>query len=86
MTDISRERAVCLFYAVEYTEENKAKYVKIINEMEDVNICYSRNPKKPRLLCTKIINANALDIHLYQLEADQKQLVPTSAHSNKTGA
>lgn len=57
----------------------------MINEMEEVEICYSRNPKKPRLLCTKIINANALDIHLYKSEADMKQPLPTSSEtvSNK---
>lgn len=75
MTTILRERVACLFYAVEYTVENTKKYTKLIDEIEAVEICYTGNPKKPppRLLCTRVINANSLDIHLYQPEPDQQE-------------
>lgn len=33
--------------------------------MEGVEICFTRNPKKPRLLCTRVVYANWFDIHLY---------------------
>jgi hypothetical protein len=62
---ISREQAICLFYAVPYIKENAEKYTKKIDEMEDVDVCYTKNQKKPRLLCTRIIYANSFDIHLY---------------------
>ncbi|KAI8977159.1 hypothetical protein BDF20DRAFT_941491 [Mycotypha africana] len=64
MIVISREEAVCLFYAVPYNEENVRKYTKIIDELEDVEICFTRNPKKPKLLCTRdkethdVVNTN----------------------------
>jgi hypothetical protein len=72
MTIISREEAVCLFYAVPYNQENINKYTSIINQIEDVDICFTRNPHKPRLLCTKVIYANAFDIHLYKSQTDQE--------------
>lgn len=37
---ISREEAICLFYAVPYNKENAEKYTKI-DEIEAVTICYS---------------------------------------------
>jgi hypothetical protein len=52
------------------------KYTKMIEEMEDIDICYKRNIKKPRLLCTRAIIANRFDIHLYiSKEADKKVVV-----------
>ncbi|GAA5810826.1 hypothetical protein MFLAVUS_004253 [Mucor flavus] len=72
MNIISREEAVCLFYAVPYNQENVNKYTLIINQIEDVDICFTRNPYKPRLLCTKVIYANAFDIHLYKSQIDQE--------------
>ena len=85
MTTISRERAACLFYAVEYTEENKKKYTKLIDEMEDVEICCTSNPKKPRLLCTRVINANSLDIHIYQAESQQQEPLHSTNQIAKLG-
>ncbi|KAI8875035.1 hypothetical protein K501DRAFT_280757 [Backusella circina FSU 941] len=72
MTIISREEAVCLFYVVPYNQKNVNKYASIINQIEDVDICFTRNPKKPRLLCTRIIYANSFDIHLYKSQTDQE--------------
>ncbi|KAI8990359.1 hypothetical protein BDB01DRAFT_781078 [Pilobolus umbonatus] len=59
MNIISREEAVCLFYAVPFSQENVNKYTSIINQIEDVDICFTRNPYKPKLLCTRVIYANA---------------------------
>ena len=41
-------------------------------QIEDVDICFTRNPHKPRLLCTRVIYANAFDIHLYKSQTDQE--------------
>ncbi|KAG2204124.1 hypothetical protein INT47_011607 [Mucor saturninus] len=72
MNIISREEAVCLFYAVPFNQENVNKYISIINQLVDVDICFSRNPHKPRLLCTRVILANAFDIHLYNSQTDRE--------------
>ncbi|KAI8643099.1 hypothetical protein BD408DRAFT_415576 [Parasitella parasitica] len=55
---ISREQAICLFYAVPYNKENAEKYTKTIDEMEDITICYSENPKQPFLCSLKSMIAN----------------------------
>lgn len=52
MQIITRERAVCIFFDVEYTEENAAKYAKRIEDAENLEICYKENPKHP-FLCSK---------------------------------
>lgn len=52
-------------YTVPYNQENANKYTKIIDEMEDVEICFTKDSKKPRLLCTRVIYANWFGIHLY---------------------
>ena len=70
MNIISREEAVCLFYAVPFNQENVNKYISIISQIEDVDKCFTRNPHKPRLLCTRVIYANAFDIHLYKSQTD----------------
>ncbi|RCI06359.1 hypothetical protein CU098_013784 [Rhizopus stolonifer] len=72
MNIISREEAVCLFYAVPFNQENVNKYISIINQTEDVDICFTRNPYKPRLLCTRVIYGNAFDINLYKSQTDQE--------------
>ncbi|KAI8984135.1 hypothetical protein BDF20DRAFT_858210 [Mycotypha africana] len=82
MVVISREEAVCLFYAVPYNEENIRKYTKIIDELEDVGICYSRNPKKPKLLCTRVIYANWF-IKLYTSKETIENNMEASKEANE---
>lgn len=70
---ISREEAIYLFYAVSYNKENAEKYTKKIDEMEDINACYTKNQKRPRFLCIRIIYANSFDIHLYPSGSCQEE-------------
>ena len=72
MLIISREQAICLFYTVAYNKENVEKYSKIIDTLRDVDICYTKCPKRPRLLCTNVILANIYDINLYISENCQE--------------
>lgn len=65
MITISREQAICLFYAVAQNEENKKKYTKIIDEIELVDICYSEDPKKPFLCSIKTMHLYASEYKLY---------------------
>ncbi|ORE07340.1 hypothetical protein BCV72DRAFT_326772 [Rhizopus microsporus var. microsporus] len=80
MAIISREEAICLFYAVPYNQENVIKYTKMIEVMEDVEICFTRNPKKPRLLCTRVIYANRFDIHLHK---SSKETIENNKETDK---
>jgi hypothetical protein len=54
MVIITREQAICIFYCEPFNKENVSKFSKIIDDMENVEICYCENPKKP-LLCSKKI-------------------------------
>lgn len=65
MVVISREEAVCLFYAVPYNQENADKYSKIIDEMEGITICYSKNPKHPFLCSLKSMYLNPSEYKQY---------------------
>jgi hypothetical protein len=80
---ISREQAICLFYAVPYIKENAEKYTKKIDEMEDVDVCYTKNQKKPRLLCTRIIYTNSFDTHLYSSGSQQEKTDEEIGQSNQ---
>lgn len=80
MVTISREEAICLFYAVPYNQENVIKYTKMIEVMEDVEICFTRNLKKPRLLCTRVIYTNRFDIHLYK---SSKETIENNKETDK---
>ncbi|CAO3683992.1 unnamed protein product [Rhizopus stolonifer] len=52
MIIVSKEEAACIFYGREYTKKNVEKYLKRIEEMEEVDICYTTNPRRPFLQCT----------------------------------
>ncbi|KAI8984122.1 hypothetical protein BDF20DRAFT_833653 [Mycotypha africana] len=80
---VSREQSICLFYAVQYNKENAEKYTKKIDEMEDVDVCYTKNQKRPRLLCTRIIYANSFDIHLYPSGSRQEKADEEVGQSNE---
>ncbi len=41
--------------------------------------------KKPRLLCTRVINANSLDIHLYRAESQQQEPLHSTNQIAKLG-
>lgn len=69
-----------LFYAVPYNQENINKHTSIINQIEDADISFTQNPKKPRLLCTRVIFANLFQIHLYESQTDQET---NNVHENE---
>ncbi|CAO3698230.1 unnamed protein product [Rhizopus stolonifer] len=79
---ISRE-VICLFYAVPYNKENAEKYTRKIDEMEDINVCYTKNQKRLRLLCTRIIYANSFDIHVYPSGSLQEETHEEIDQSNQ---
>ncbi|KAI8142344.1 hypothetical protein BJV82DRAFT_516911, partial [Fennellomyces sp. T-0311] len=48
-----------------YNDENVVKYSKIIDNLEDIEICYRTDPTKPMLLCTRTINSDPFHIFKY---------------------
>ncbi|CAO3677780.1 unnamed protein product [Rhizopus stolonifer] len=56
---------LCIFYGREYTKENVEKYLKRIEEMEEVGICYTTNPRRPFLQCTNRIHGTPDEYRLY---------------------
>ena len=65
MIVVSREEAVCLFYAVPYNEENVRKYTKIIDETKVITICYSEDPKRPFLCSLKSMELDPSEYKQY---------------------
>ncbi|GAA5811460.1 hypothetical protein MFLAVUS_004897 [Mucor flavus] len=48
MMDITREKAICMLYCEEYSEENANRLLKIIDKI-GLDICYQTNPLKSAL-------------------------------------
>ncbi|KAI7895968.1 uncharacterized protein EV154DRAFT_547969 [Mucor mucedo] len=62
--DISRDLAICIFFYVEYKEENVKKYKKML-EKEDYEICYNTRPNEPIVVMKKRILHEPDRYHLY---------------------
>ncbi|KAI8095672.1 hypothetical protein BDF21DRAFT_329237, partial [Thamnidium elegans] len=46
------------------------KFSKIIDDLENVEICYYDDPKRPSLQCTKTIYSRPFEIHTYKSEKE----------------
>ncbi|KAI7898000.1 uncharacterized protein BX663DRAFT_582840 [Cokeromyces recurvatus] len=53
MVIVTKEQALCVFYCEPLTKFNVEKFSKIIEDLENVEICYYDDPKRPFLQCTK---------------------------------
>jgi hypothetical protein len=74
MLTITREQAICMFYCEKYNDENVAELIKRIDEMKDVDICYTEDPTEPFLVFEGKINQNPYRFHTYQ---SKNILLPT---------
>jgi hypothetical protein len=63
--EISKDQAMCMFFYVEYTEENVIKYKKVLEDFGDVEICYNVDPKQPVLVNVRRIHERPLLYRLY---------------------
>lgn len=63
--EILRDRIICMFFYVEYTEENVKKYRKRIEDFGNVEICYNIKPTQPILVSLIRIYENPQFFHLY---------------------
>lgn len=69
--DITREKAICMLYCEEYSEENANRLLKIIGNNE-IDICYRTNPLKPALAPISRIFAEP---YMYKRYESNKQIV-----------
>lgn len=61
--NITRDMAICMFFYVEYTEQNVQKYKQLIQEKAD--ICYNVRINEPILAPLKRIQEQPEKYHLY---------------------
>ncbi|KAI9252318.1 hypothetical protein BDA99DRAFT_444018 [Phascolomyces articulosus] len=83
MTTITRDQAICAFYYEEYNDKNVAKYSKLIDNVEDIEICYKTDPTKPILLCTHAINSDPFHILKYPKKSDVVGSTPKQGNTKK---
>lgn len=65
MITITREQAICIFFEQPYSEENVAKLVPLIDNMDGLEICYEDDPTMPFLVHVANIRSNPDRYHLY---------------------
>ena len=46
---ITREQAICLLFCEEINEDNISRFIKRIDSMKDIDICYKKEPHQPIL-------------------------------------
>ncbi|KAI9475368.1 MAG: hypothetical protein EXX96DRAFT_539968 [Benjaminiella poitrasii] len=54
-----------MFYCEPYNESNVVKLSKLIDDMNNIEICYSDDPTEPMLLCQTRINQNPVKFKTY---------------------
>lgn len=74
MITISKEEDACIFYCQEYTKLNAEKYLKRLEEMEEVDICYMTNPRHPILQCTNRIYGTLDEYRLYLSNNEEEEM------------
>ncbi|KAI7899556.1 uncharacterized protein BX663DRAFT_489014 [Cokeromyces recurvatus] len=73
-----------MFYCQPYNETNVSKFSKLIDDMENIDICHSYDIDEPMLICQLRINQNSIKFKTYisrdviSSEAEQEEL-----HENK---
>ncbi|KAI9267757.1 hypothetical protein EDC94DRAFT_601897 [Helicostylum pulchrum] len=70
--EISRERAICMLYCKEYSEENANELLKRIDNKNELDICYQTSPLKPALAPISRIFAEP---HIYKRYKSNKDIV-----------
>lgn len=73
MVVISKEEAACIFYCKEYNKENATTYLKRIEEMEEVDLCYFTDPHCPFLQCNLRIYGTPNEYRLYSSSKDGEE-------------
>lgn len=61
--DVTRERAICMFYDEEFNYENVVRLLERIDNPGELDICYENDPLKPVLVLRTRILAEP---HIYK--------------------
>ncbi|KAG1076605.1 hypothetical protein G6F42_025416 [Rhizopus arrhizus] len=78
--NVTKNQAICMFFYVDYTDENVTNYKKKIDEFEDVEICYNVDERQPILVSKQRIRGDPITYRKY-LESIDSSL--DQAQSNK---
>jgi C4-dicarboxylate transporter len=71
--NITRNQAICMFYYVDYTEENVKKYKKELEDLGKVEICYNIDPLQPILVTLTRIREDPFSYHRYTTNTSLKK-------------
>lgn len=64
MVIIPKEQALCIFYCEPFSIENVEQFIETIDNVDNVEICYANDIKKPMWLCSRIIvGSNLINYH-----------------------
>lgn len=82
---ISKEEASCIFFRKEYSEENSMSCIGKIERMEDAELCYFTNPRRPTVQSEVTIYGNLEEFHTYLTEEELKQKHAISDYEKEEG-
>ncbi|CEP14846.1 hypothetical protein [Parasitella parasitica] len=82
MVTISREQAICMFYCEPYNESNVVKLSKLIDDMNNIEICYSDDPTEPMLISLKSLYASPFKYHQYPASLKDCKKDKDNNHAN----
>lgn len=56
--EITREQAIYVLFCEEINKDNITKFIKWVNNMEDIEVCYEKDPLQLILISLKMINTS----------------------------
>lgn len=63
MVIVTKEQALCIVYCKSYSKTNVERFSNIIDDLENIEICYYDDPKRPLLQCKRTIYTRPFEIH-----------------------
>jgi hypothetical protein len=72
MVIITREQAICIFYCEPHNKDNIHKFSKIIDDLQNVEICYDEDPRRPFLCSLKSLQLAPSRYHQYPAVLEEK--------------
>ncbi|KAI8077232.1 uncharacterized protein B0P05DRAFT_544144 [Gilbertella persicaria] len=72
MVIITREQAICIFYCEPYNKDNVQKFSKIIDDVQNVDICYDKDPRRSFLCSLKSLKLEPSRHHQYLAVLEEK--------------
>ncbi|KAL0074018.1 hypothetical protein F4703DRAFT_1781198 [Phycomyces blakesleeanus] len=85
MNMISKEEASCIFFCKKYSEENSMSCLNKIERMEDIELCYSTNSRRPSVQSEATIYGNLEEYHTYSTKEELKRKNAISDYEKEGG-